>query len=54
MLIERGADVTAQNEDREDSVTSDITVRFGEVEIACMIIERAADVAVQDMEEANP
>ena len=46
MLIERGADVTAQNNDGWAPLH--LALVAGEVEVARMIIERGADVTAQD------
>jgi ankyrin repeat protein len=45
MLIERGADVSAQD---NTGVLHYIWRRWGHVEVAHMLIERGADVSAQD------
>jgi ankyrin repeat protein len=46
MLIERGADVTAQNDDGRTPLH--LASYRGQVDIARMLIERGADLAAQD------
>ena len=52
MLIERGADVAAQNKDGETPLH--LVSRNGEEEVARMLIERGADVAAQNKDGETP
>jgi ankyrin repeat protein len=47
MLIEHGADVTAQNKDGAHSITP-LASGYGKVEVARMLIERGADVTARN------
>jgi ankyrin repeat protein len=46
MLIERGADVTAQNKDGQTPLH--LASQMGQVDVARMLIERGADVTAQN------
>jgi ankyrin repeat protein len=48
MLIERGADVSVQNED--GSTALHLASRNGHVDLGRMLIERGADISVQNKE----
>ena len=51
-LLERGADLTAQNKDRETPLH--VASRDGQVEVAHLLIERGADVSAQDKDGKTP
>jgi ankyrin repeat protein len=52
MLIERGADVTAQNNDGETPLH--LALQRGQVDVARMLIERGADVTAQNNDGETP
>ena len=51
-LLERGADLTAQNKDKETPLH--VASRWGDVEVAGVLIERGADVSAQDKDGETP
>jgi ankyrin repeat protein len=51
-LLERGADVSAQ--DRDEKTPLHLALCWGHVEVAHMLIERGADVSAQDGNEETP
>ena len=52
MLIERGADLAAQNRDEQSLLH--LALQMGQVDVACMLTEHGADVTAQNNDGETP